>query len=595
MSDAFDADLGLYQGRIQPTGTSSAEGDWVLCLGHDVSGTVRSLLADSPFGDFQNIARAVDFTGDTYLTQQIYIRPPTSMPVGLSWVFSITAGADSYTVPIKTGGRARQRIDLTAQVAHLGVSNLSYAIALVGPGPAEIVEVELPGVYLDAVIFDTAADAPRVHQRDPEPNDIAVPVDSTIDFVVSDSTLSGVIYVALRVDGTLIYDSGTAFLAPGWGLSTGSIPAAFTLTYSFTPPGPFASSATVDVSVDASIGLEIVTTSWSFVVEDVIAPVLLSVVPLDHQLLEATFNEPVFQQDAANANDALNPANYVLSIESGTPAVLPAVIAVAAGGSPSTVRLTLDKAMTGGAIGFPITYRMTVSAVEDTPGGNPIQAPLNTVTFLGFACPAPPGRDIDLYRSMPELNRAEDGTGDLRKWLAIFQDPADFLFCAIDRWTRILDPDVAPEPWVDLMLVSLGNQFTFTMTLVEKRKLVKLLIEFAKRKGTGPGIVEAIKFFTGVDVALHVGYWAPYGLDDPKLKLDETFILGGGSQADIYTFEVRVPVILTAEQRARTIEVIEVMKAAHEHYKIIEPAPPVAPPDHWQLGSSQLAETTILH
>ncbi|OQX69585.1 MAG: phage tail protein [Sorangiineae bacterium NIC37A_2] len=53
--------------------------------------------------------------------------------------------------------------------------------------------------------------------------------------------------------------------------------------------------------------------------------------------------------------------------------------------------------------------------------------------------------------------------------------------------------------------------------------------------------------------------------------------------------------ILTARERQQLRAIVEYLKPAHTHFvDLVEPLPPVLP-NHWELGLSDLGETTDLH
>jgi hypothetical protein len=53
--------------------------------------------------------------------------------------------------------------------------------------------------------------------------------------------------------------------------------------------------------------------------------------------------------------------------------------------------------------------------------------------------------------------------------------------------------------------------------------------------------------------------------------------------------------ILTDQERRQLRAIVDDLKPAHTHFvDLIEPLPPIVP-DHWELGLSDLGETTDLH
>jgi phage tail-like protein len=194
---------------------------------------------------------------------------------------------------------------------------------------------------------------------------------------------------------------------------------------------------------------------------------------------------------------------------------------------------------------------------------------------------------------LPENVRVQDETGEHERFLGVMQELFDMCYGIADRTLDIIDPDFAPIEAVEQMLLDLGNPFDFLeLTEREKRILVQTLLAIYKTKGTGPGIVNALNFFLGIDVQIRVYAWAPYGIGEAIIG--ETLVLGSSEQSDLYTFEVVVEVFLTDTERKNLRAIVEYMKVAHEHWRLIEPTPPVNI-DHWQLDFSQLDVETFLH
>src|SRR5690606_30992264 len=102
--------------------------------------------------------------------------------------------------------------------------------------------------------------------------------------------------------------------------------------------------------------------------------------------------------------------------------------------------------------------------------------------------------------------RQLDETGDLENFMAVLQDVLELLLGEVDRFPDILDPDLAPEPFLDLMLEDLGNPFAFDLTELQKRRLIAVLVQIYRQKGTAAGIRNAIRFFLGVDVTAVSAY-----------------------------------------------------------------------------------------
>jgi len=213
--------------------------------------------------------------------------------------------------------------------------------------------------------------------------------------------------------------------------------------------------------------------------------------------------------------------------------------------------------------------------------------------FTGFVPPRPANRVFDLYRFLPEINRREDETGDLQQFLACLQEVTDLVLVDIDRFTDILDPDLAPEPFVDLMLGELGDPFAFDLSTVDKRRLLNVLVAMYREKGTAPGIVNAVRFFLGLEVQITAYAGETLALGDSLLG--EDWVLGPSSRFAALAFEVVSPRLLSTEERRRLRQIVDYLKPVQTHFaRLVEPVPPETV-DPIELGQSELGESWILH
>jgi phage tail-like protein len=301
--------------------------------------------------------------------------------------------------------------------------------------------------------------------------------------------------------------------------------------------------------------------------------------------VRVSFDEAVVQVDPAAPGDALNPAGYWFARLS-TPAVDVAAVAVETV-TASAVDVITDIDLTPGG-----SYRVTVAGVKDF-DGNPVLPPFDSADLSGFVPPRPAGRRFDLYRMLPAMNRREDETGDLRNFLACLQEVTDLLLHDVDRFSDILDPDVAPEPFLDLMLLDLGNPFAFDLSAVDKRRLLNVLVAIYREKGTAAGMRNAIRFFLGLEVEIIAYRGESLILGESLLGVD--WVLGPSDSFSAYAFEVVAPRALTAEERRRLRQIVDYMKPAHTHFvRLVEPEIPSVV-DHVELGLSELGETFFLH
>lgn len=303
------------------------------------------------------------------------------------------------------------------------------------------------------------------------------------------------------------------------------------------------------------------------------------------QRLRISFDRPVMQRSPVGVGDALNPASYALQ-RTTAPAVQASVTGVDAV-TESSVDLRTDQPLTPGA-----GYLVSVLDVAD-PSGNQSSSPDNVVVIVGFRPSAPARRQFRMVDLLPAMNVREDDTGDLQRFLGCLQEVLDLVLSNLDRFSELLDPDLAPESVLDLMLAELGDPFAFDLTVQDKRRLIRILTAMYAQKGTAVGCINAIRFFLGVEVMI-----VPYAsetmyLSDALLGVD--WVLGPGTSFGHYAFDVVSPRVLTPAERTRIRTLVDYLKPAHTHFvNLLEPTPPELV-DHVELGRSELDTTWLLH
>lgn len=602
MSTPYDADLGARQGRIQPAGWTTPDGSYVFCLGHDTPGTERMVMQGDQVAITQTFDLASLPTQPSVIRFRARVRAHTiSGTPTPTWSFRILVDGDEvYALGIPINQRVRDLRDLVVPVMASPTAPDVKLVLQVDYSHSQVVRGELPAVYLDAFTPDPVGLSipgnPVIAFRSPEPGETGVPATEVISVgAMNVYPVLGVSSLDVYVNGALIAnvnDAGVQSIASGWSYSFAQIdvPNGTQPLVRLQPPGGLFAPlevVTVRAVASGSNGTTTDTTdvTWTYKVADTLGPEIEQALAIAMTEVSLHFDEPVLQVDEAGALDATNPANYVIDLLDGAPAVTPSVLSVSVV-DPANVVLQLDKIMTRNA-----TYRVTALVADLV--GNAATAPNNAAVFTGYAEPWPAGRKLDFFSMLPQDIRLEDATGDLWKFCACIQEVIEVLLALADRWLDILDPDIAPEPWVDAMLADLGNPFPFTLTLLEKRKLVQLLLAIYKSKGTGPGIVDAVRLFLEIEVTINVYAWSPYPIG--VAVVGQTFILGSNDQADLYTFQIIVPQFLSDEQRARIDAIADYMKVGHEHHVIVEPTPPGGPVSHWQLGYSRLGTESLLH
>lgn len=449
---------------------------------------------------------------------------------------------------------------------------------------------EIPGLYLDALALDTSTATPVLANRDPEPAETNVPLASlvTFDLIATGSSALSLATVQVWIAGVLAY-SASAFQAGFAGVgSLVSAPASDTTRIAIDPTSNFASQQVVPVRVVArTVDGSAIDTTYTFTATDRTPPRLISANALDMRTVRVVFDEPVQALSSTVATDALDPANYTL-VAQNTPAVAASVTSV----TPVT-DTTLDLT-TSLELSFDRTYAVVVAGVNDL-SGNAIEAPYNTASFVAYRPPAPANRRFNIYRDMlRDTDRREDDSGDLRSFAAILQDVADLKLAEIDAFTDILDPDRAPEVFVDAMLADLGNPFDFMLSLIDKRRLAQVLVPMYQQKGTRPGIINAVRFFLGIEVDLRIYAADGWILGDDELG-ETTVLAASAGSAALFSFDVIAPRVLTADERLRIRALATYMKGEREHLRlIVEPTTPEVI-DHVELGLSELGTTFVLH
>lgn len=124
----------------------------------------------------------------------------------------------------------------------------------------------------------------------------------------------------------------------------------------------------------------------------------------------------------------------------------------------------------------------------------------------------PPGHAlcslVPEFMCIEDLNQEFGGTGDWHRLLAILHD---FLFGAprltgfvddIASWICIFDVDRASDKFLNALLLHLGFTIKIPLTTSEKRKVIELLVDLYKRKGTDVGIVDALRILLGIQVEI---------------------------------------------------------------------------------------------
>ncbi|CAM4543867.1 Phage tail protein [Myxococcus xanthus] len=195
---------------------------------------------------------------------------------------------------------------------------------------------------------------------------------------------------------------------------------------------------------------------------------------------------------------------------------------------------------------------------------------------------------------LPGHNRRDDVTGDLRRFISCLQEVTDLLLSDLDAFPDVFDLERAPEAFLDAILQDLGNPFALELDVLARRRLAAILVDMYQQKGTALGLRNAIRFFLGIEVRAI----SPFASDTLVLgesELGVDWVLGPSERFARYAFNVEVERILSPAERQRLRTLVEYLKPAHTHFvDLVEPLPPILP-EHWELGLSELGETTTLH
>jgi phage tail-like protein len=441
--------------------------------------------------------------------------------------------------------------------------------------------LELPTLVIRTVAAVTETARLLLVNRNPEPDETGVPLDSTIALELVDVGPAGIARNQTRVfvNGVLAFEGGGApeFRAGFDGPRASVVVGSDSLRLVLDPVVPFVSLALVSVRVvSATMDGETLDASYQFHVEDRTAPRLMAAQATAQKTVRVGFDEAVLVPGRAS---------FTL-----TPKAAPAVplSVVVADADDSVVTLTFDIEMTPD-----IPYEVVAIGVTDR-FGNAVMAPYDRAEFFGFRPAAPPTRRFDLWQMLPKHNRRDDVTGDLRRFVASLQEVTDLLLVDIDRWPEIFELDRAPEAFLDAILLDLGNPFTLDLSTLDRRKLAAMLVEMYRQKGTQKGIQNAVRFLLGIEIAaisqLNV---TTLILGESELGVD--WVLGPSDRFARYAFNVEVSRVLTEVERSRLRALVNYLRPAHTHFvELLEPSKPVAS-DLWVLGIGELGIATTLN
>jgi hypothetical protein len=113
------------------------------------------------------------------------------------------------------------------------------------------------------------------------------------------------------------------------------------------------------------------------------------------------------------------------------------------------------------------------------------------------------------------------------------------------------------------------------------------------QKGTEIGIVNAIRFFLGIEVEVLPFTADLLGLGEAEIGVN--WILGPSDRAALYTFDVRAERVLTDVEQHQIRTIVNYLKPAHTHFAQLKMPSGPAPIDSWILGVSELGIASRLN
>ena len=281
------------------------------------------------------------------------------------------------------------------------------------------------------------------------------------------------------------------------------------------------------------------------------APTIVSVVPVafwPETILRITFSAAL---DPAQANSTTASTYTLTGTSEDEHTVIPrsAVLSAAA---------VIDLYCYGVPNG---NYTLTTTAPIYA-NANPDPLPTGSTKAV-VANGQPSGRVVALDEMIASMHWSRDDSGDLARFIKnILQPILDELLVYIDRWTDIIDPDLAPETFLDDMLTDLGNPF---LTVVQKRALVQTLIPIYRQTGTAAGIENVIRFFLGINATVYPVHKSSWKLGTDKLGTETVL----SSANVIYTFDIILPAPASAFEEKAITWIANRMKVSHEHFRRI--------------------------
>lgn len=303
-------------------------------------------------------------------------------------------------------------------------------------------------------------------------------------------------------------------------------------------------------------------------------PNVLHAVATELRKVRVTF-DGVLTDLTSGANGALNVSHWTFSGQAdGTDCTAAVTAKLVEQISTSILDVTTSEELSPGQV-----YQVAAKPAADGGITGVPASPNNAAIFTSVLPSVPPERDFDILTMVPRMNRREDDTKDLERFLKVMRDPLLLQLNSIDRWTDVLDYDVAPDNHLDLMLQDMAYPFLIGLSTVDKRRLLSVLATMYRQAGTVAGMKAAIRFFLGyesdilfVDNTLYGGWILDVGeLDfDTVLGLTWFNVSIHGTEmvafqtANPFVFWVKVGTLnaqpLTADEEKKVRAIIDFMK-----------------------------------
>jgi len=368
-----------------------------------------------------------------------------------------------------------------------------------------------------------------VIQRDPQPDEENIKINTDIHFLIVDLDADPLDALpspsfTVSIEGAVVgsYDGVTFSPVFPWDgdvdATTSDDPyVGWKVVLEQPSPSPFSSEQVVDVDLDMTLsdgyghvpyghypyghpeGGATLNFSWSFTIEDLTPPSIIDADAIDLFTVRITFDDEMATSGDGSVLDLDKWADTITRLnEDPLPGVTLEVVGITEvdGSGGTQFDLVFNWEQTQGCL-----YQIDVDPTVEDSSGNAMDPDGSTAQFTGFQIPPVEGRRFDHWTMMvPLKNREEDATRDLERFSNCFAELLGLLLNDVDRFTDQFDPDTATDDQIEAMLYDLGNPFDpdeYDLDENDRRKLLRVLVDIYKLKGTAPGIEDTIWFLLG--------------------------------------------------------------------------------------------------